>query len=115
MVTTKKFVRVPLYVDAIQVSNDNIEEVAKWVKGSIQQTDIRKRGLEKYIFAPTHSPMNERQKMAFPGDWMLKTDKGFKIYTNDAFKNMFEPYVSPQAPSPEDFDANEMALKEKLS
>jgi hypothetical protein len=34
--------------------------------------------------------MNERQKMAFVGDWVLKTGNGFKVYMNAGFKRMFQ-------------------------
>lgn len=145
MVTTKKFVRVPLYVDAAQVSETIMEELAEWAGGEIMETDERNRGVEKFIYIDVHSPMNERQKMAFAGDWVLSTDKGFKVYTNEAFKRMFEPFQdletmetvhhnkvvfkaepfggytnlnvdgSPQALSPEDFDANYEALKEEAA
>jgi len=125
MVTTKKFVRVPLYVDAAQVSETIMEELAEWAGGEIMETDERNRGVEKFIYIDVHSPMNERQKMAFAGDWVLSTDKGFKVYTNEAFKRMFEPASEvmifgpgddkPQMPSPEDFNADEVAMQEQAA
>lgn len=128
MVTTKKFVRVPLYVDAAQVSETIMEELAEWAGGEIMETDERNRGVEKFIYIDVHSPMNERQKMAFAGDWVLSTDKGFKVYTNEAFKRMFtelhewtitkekaQELRIARLEDEEDFNADEMAMQEQAA
>lgn len=96
-IQTTKYVRMPFYVDAVLVTEENMTEVAKWCGGSIQQTDLRNQGLEKYIYVHVHTPMNERQKMAFVGTWVLSTEKGYKVYTETAFGRMFQKAVEVTA------------------
>lgn len=88
---TKKYKRRPFEVDAVRVTEENIDALAMWCEGRVRQGDPRGE-LEKFIYLQKiHTPMNERQKMAFVDDWVLKTDKGFKFYTDQAFHKMFEP------------------------
>lgn len=106
---TEKYARTPFFVDAVKVTEENFNEVANWCGGVIRQTDERGNGLEKYIFVHAHTPMSERQKQAFVGQWVLKSDKGFKVFPDDAFKRMFEkvvhdvplPATPKHTPSPE--------------
>lgn len=90
----KKFKRKPFPVDGTQVSPGNIHKVAEWCGGSVEteRKVVDDHGTimeQKYIFVETHQPMNDRQKMAFIGDHVLKSDKGFKVYSDRAFKNAF--------------------------
>lgn len=83
---THKFARKPFYVDAVRVSEENIEEVAKWCNGDVQ-TDSSE-GL--YIKVRVHRPLTDRQTKAFIGDWVLFAGSGFKVYTPKAFDKSFE-------------------------
>lgn len=83
-IKTEKYVRKPLYVDAVQVTERNFKELAKWCMGDIQ-TD----GTQQYIRVRVHTPRNARQTQAFVGDWILYTDKGYKVYSNAAFTESF--------------------------
>lgn len=82
---THKFARKPFYVDAVRVSEENIEEVAKWVQGEILTDDEG-----KHIKVRVHRPLNDRQSKAFVGDWVLKSGNGFKVYVPQAFDKSFE-------------------------
>jgi hypothetical protein len=83
---THKFARKPFYVDAVRVSEANIEEVAAWCEGQIQETDDG----QTYISVKVHRPLTERQTQAFIGDWVLYAGSGFKVYTPKAFDKSFE-------------------------
>lgn len=87
----KKFVRRSFDVRGVQVTSSNIEEVAKWVSGT-----IHRRGEEghedRYIKVDVKHPLNERQTQAHVGDWVLKTKKGVKVYTDRAFHANFMGY-----------------------
>lgn len=83
---THKFARKPFYVDAVRVSEENIQEVAKWCNGEVQSS--AEEGL--YIKVRVHRPLTERQTMAFIGDWVLFAGSGFKVYTPKAFDKSFE-------------------------
>jgi predicted LPLAT superfamily acyltransferase len=90
-VKTEPYMRIPFYVDAVRVTEENMAEVAEWAGGNVLQSNMRtKTEVEPYIQINVHTPMNERQKMAFVGDWVLKTGNGFKVYMNAGFKRMFQ-------------------------
>ena len=83
-VKTDRYVRNPLYVDAVQVTEQNFRELSEWCQG-----DIRTDGTQEYIRVRVHTPKSARQTQAFVGDWILYTDKGYKVYSNMAFTENF--------------------------
>lgn len=85
---TEKYVRKPFDVDAVQVTAENMEEVAKWCKGKIETTEDTKL---PFIRVDVPRVLTEKQTKAFVGDWVLYAGSGFKIYTNRAFKGVFVP------------------------
>lgn len=86
MLATQKYVRKPFYIDAVQVTAQNIAEVAKWADGEVR-TDSNNA---QYVKVRVHRPLNDRQTKAFVGDWVLYAGTGFKVYTPKAFANSFE-------------------------
>ena len=82
---THKFARKPFYVDAVRVSETNIEEVAQWCDGIIEDSSEG-----KFIRVKVHRPLTERQTQAFIGDWVLFAGSGFKVYVPKAFDKSFE-------------------------
>ena len=99
-IQTTKYVRKPLFVDVIQVTEENIAEVATWCQGEIQDdpSGLLVGGVGsgkmhngcRYIFVRVHSPRNPRQNKAYVGDWILYTERGYKVYTTKAFFASFE-------------------------
>jgi hypothetical protein len=85
-IQTKRYVRNPLYVDAVQVTEENFKELAQWCMG-----DVQNDGTKDYIRVRVHTPKSARQTMAFVGDWILYSDKGYKIYSNRSFLDTFTP------------------------
>lgn len=90
MITTKRYIRKPVHVDAVRVSHANFEELAEWCHGEIRFDPDGKGNRKRYIFVRVHNPKNDRQKTAFVGDWLLYTDHGYKVYTNKSFVHAFE-------------------------
>ncbi len=88
-ITIEKYVRKPFFIDAVQVSVDNIVDVAAWCSGELLN---EKRGNQDvlYIKVRVNRPLNERQTKAFAGDWVLFAGTGYKVYTNKAFDACFE-------------------------
>jgi hypothetical protein len=85
-IETTKFARKPFYVDAVQVTEQNISDVAKWCNG-----DIRKDNQKvDFIKVRVNRPLNERQTQAYVGDWVLYAGTGYKVYTPKAFEDSFE-------------------------
>lgn len=98
MIETQKYVRKPLYVDVVRVTEENFEEVAHWCQGNIE-TEPKGPDQRKFIRVRVHQPKFSRQTQAFVGDWLLYTEKGYKVYTNFAFQNSFDPVTSENAPT----------------
>jgi hypothetical protein len=89
----KSYVRKPVIVEAVQVTDQNMGWVNDWCSGTI----ILGEG-KPYIHVEVKRPLYDRQKQAYVGDWVLKTETGFRIYTDRAFKNSFDPERRPVAP-----------------
>lgn len=85
---TQLFVRRPFDVEAVQVTKENMEEVAKWCDGRVQHTATRE-GPVAYIKVRVHRPLGVRQTQAFIGDWILYST-GYKVYLDEAFHASFE-------------------------
>lgn len=88
---TTKYVRKPFYVDAIQVTEDNLDLVAQWCKGSVQHLeDPNGVPTDHYVKVNVQRPLNEKQTKAYVGDWVLNASGSFKVYTQRAFDNSFQ-------------------------
>lgn len=109
-VEATKYVRKPLYVDAVQVTTDNFQDLVRWCQGDVgvigaePGTEIKPAdGVEldptkHFIKIRVHNPQSARQTKAFVGDWILYTDRGYKIYSEKAFKDNFDQVeVDPAA------------------
>jgi hypothetical protein len=89
-VETQRYIRKPLYVQAVRVTPENFDELVKWCQGEVETKINSTRKNKKYIKVRVHHPKNPRQTQAFVGDWILYTDRGYKVYTNDAFNLAFD-------------------------
>lgn len=86
MLKTHKFARKPFYVDAVRVSENNMEEVAEWCGGTV----VTEHKDGKHISVEVYRPFDDRQTRAFVGDWVLFASSGYKVYTPKAFDKSFE-------------------------
>jgi len=84
MIETQQYERNPFPVEAVQVTKENLSEVSDWCAGSI----VGPKG-SQYIKVDVSRAMSERQTRAFPGDWVLYAESGFKVYPDRAFKKNF--------------------------
>ena len=92
MTLTRRFMHQPVYVDAVQVTETNIAEVAKWCDGQLKED---KNGA--FIKVAVTRPQLDRQTKAYVGDWVLKGGMGLKVYNEKAFKKMFIEIVPDEA------------------
>lgn len=91
------YVRKPVPVAAIQVSDANFEDVVEWCGGIVEFTEPKtpedsRFVTRRYIRVNVQRPLGERQTMAFPGDWILRAGTGYKVYTHQAFISNFDVY-----------------------
>ena len=96
---TAKFVRKPFEVEAVQVTAENIEEVAAWCFGTVEHSGDNTLKDDRYISVRVQHPISARQTKAFIGDWVLYSGKGFKCYNPNAFKKNFVPAEEGRRPS----------------
>ena len=100
-VVTTKFVRKPMFVDAVQVTSENFFDVATWCQGVVRTadgvpTEWQTEGVPEdltslHIHVRVQSPKNEKQTQARVGDWILYMDRGgYKVYTDRAFQHSFD-------------------------
>ena len=96
MITPVKYERNPFHVEAIQVSPDNLHEVAEWCGGSVRivaEDNPTSPAGAYYIKVQVKRPLSARQTKAFVTDWVLSAGTGFKVYTDAAFKKSFSPWI----------------------
>lgn len=94
-VKTTLFQRKPFEVEAVQVTEQNFDEVATWCGGAIVTEQETKDTLvetppRRYISVDVARPLSRRQTEAHVGDWILYASKGFKVYSNRPFLKNFE-------------------------
>ena len=94
-IIAKKYARKPFFVDAVQVTEENISDVAKWCNGKIVTSESEATYIKVRVFRPAH----ELQTRAHVGDWVLGAGQGYKVYTQKAFENSFEDPFKPEKPS----------------
>ncbi len=100
-ITTQRFVRKPLFVEVVRVTGANLDAVADWCQGQVLQDEVPGKGTsKKYVKVRVHHPRDPRQTKAFVGDWILYTDRGYKVYTNKAFLASFDPVEATTDESP---------------
>jgi hypothetical protein len=91
VIETTRFVRKPFYVDGIQVTASNMEQVAAWCAGDIQESPSKGGGKPaSYIKVKVKAPLNDRQTKAYVGDWVLLANGDFKVYTHKSFVAAFD-------------------------
>lgn len=96
-VEIKKFVRKPFNVEAVEVNESNINQVAQWCKGTVLLEPGRGANRRRYIKVDVKRPLEERQTRAYVGDYVVVASdpniKGFKVYTPDAFAKTYAELV----------------------
>jgi hypothetical protein len=83
----------PTYVQVVQVTDDNMAEVAAWCDGKITHVPARtpEDGPSTFIKVTVPTAVNERQTQAFKGDFVIKTERhGFKVFTFKALHKTFD-------------------------
>jgi hypothetical protein len=83
-VETTTYVRKPFEVEAVQVTEENMDAVSEWCNGNINP------GNRPFIKVHVARALNDRQTKAYSGDWVLYAGTGFKVYTDKAFGKTFE-------------------------
>lgn len=83
---TNTYERIPFQVEGVQVTKDNLAEIALWTGGTIKQGKT-----QRYVEITVERPVNVRQTQAYVGDWVTISRGRFKIYTDKTFNETFRP------------------------
>lgn len=98
LIKTKSFLRKPFEVEAVEVTAENMADVAKWCRGQLRKSaGPGGRNPQKYIKVNVKRALNDRQTMAYVGDWVTVATnqkvKAFKVYTPKAFTETFDEMI----------------------
>lgn len=87
-IKTESYRRKPLEVEAVQVTSENLYEVAEWCGGAVHTI---KTGEETKVFinVPVINSNRNPQFRASIGSWVLSSESGFKVYSERSFNNAF--------------------------
>jgi hypothetical protein len=85
------YVRKHEEVVAERVDSQDMEAIALWCAGRLLKPETG----EIHIQVPVTRPENERQAKAYIGDWVLKTSRGWKVFTHKAFVRAFGEIAEP--------------------
>lgn len=91
MLKPRKWIRKPIVVDEVVVTETNLEEVAKWANGEVKSDENG-----PYVKVRVHHPRTEKQTKAYVGDHVLYAGTGYKVYTDKAFQNSFERFTESE-------------------
>ena len=89
--------RKPFFVEAVHVTDENMETIAAWCNGRI--TAIKGDENNRFIKVYVKNPMSARQTKAFAGDWVLKSGDSFKVYKHESFLKVFDKTELSEIPS----------------
>lgn len=91
-IETDRYIRKPLFVNAVRVTEGNFDAAVMWCDGVVETESAGPREGKPFIKVSVHGiPKSQRQTKAFVGDWLLHTERGFKVYTDNAFRSSFNP------------------------
>lgn len=86
--TPTRFMRIPFFVTAWEVTADNLDEIAQWCEGHVI-TETPQPFVRVPVVRPAHKKMTE----AYPGTWVVRStlrgEHNFKVYTTDRLRNQF--------------------------
>lgn len=77
---------VTIVVEAVQITEENLYDIAKWCDG-----DVRSYKGKKFVQVDVLHPLSPEHSKARVGDWVLKSEQGYKIFNDQAFKKGWEP------------------------
>lgn len=111
----KSFVRKPLYINAVQVTEENMEEVAEYFAEEGARIEVEDDGT-RYIKIDVKIIVNRRLTMAKAGDWVtmstvpvvrkgvVETKRSLRVFLDKAFKKEFETTTEPANPDQDQLD-----------
>lgn len=89
-IKTERYERIPYPTDAVQITEDNFEDLSKWCRGVIKTDNDG----DRYIEVDVKRVLDQKQRHAYVGDWLTKAGSGFKVFQDAAFQRCFRRVVA---------------------
>lgn len=88
MLKATRFMRQPFFIMGFEVTEDNMDEIAKWCEGHvIRETD------RPFVRVPVNRPLTEKQTRAYVGTFVTvskqRGEKSFKVYQRESLDRDF--------------------------
>lgn len=92
-----EFSRKPFVVNAVQVTLENVADVAEWCKGTVGQSSYKMVGTETQlpcVKIPGQGNYKGQEFTALLGYWIVERKGSFRVYKPAQFESTFEQYKS---------------------
>lgn len=83
----KTFVRKPFTIEAVQITNDNLDEVAEMIGTVVEEDGVRYIQVDKKD--GKGRPVVPNVTRVSPGFWLTRIGKNIRCYKSSVFKNQF--------------------------
>lgn len=110
---TQQAVRKAFPVKVVQVTLQNIEEVAAWCKGTVELRDTRMMGTITQLPVVVIQGMGDNRDKTFEaalGCWVVELRGSFRSYKPIQFEGSFDLLAAPAEPEPAACAASPLAI-----
>lgn len=83
------WVRNTFSVEAVRVTEENMQKVANWCDGRIYGRQNLNEPLKLYVQFDAVGYSKHYAAKAFVGDWVIRVDGHFKHYTDNSFRRAY--------------------------
>jgi hypothetical protein len=98
-------------VDAVRLTEENLQKVAEWCGGSVLRS--LEHGNRRYVNFISVAYGKTRATKAFAGHWIVKIDQTFKHYRDDPFRKSYMPGSDCREPEQTD-EAIRIVVRDEL-
>lgn len=94
VVALDKFARKPFEVSAIEITEENQEELCRLVEGEIRfsgKEDTPDDKRNPFIWLTNEKKSFPRARSGYVGDFLVQFNSSWRVYTASAFANSFAP------------------------
>lgn len=90
VVITQTWVRNSFEIEAVKITRQNIDAVAKWCGGSVLARRVQGEPSRLYVHFGETKYTRVTMTKAFIGDWILMVDDEFKHYRDRSFHMVYQ-------------------------
>ena len=96
-IVIKTYTTKPAEVHAVQITEENMIEVAKWCQGKLASEENPKDAthVSQFIRLENSLITSKRHAKGYVDDWVVKKGNSFRIFTPSNFNRDFETFVVP--------------------